>query len=639
MISLEGGRSPRPAVLIAAALAAVATAYSPVTVAPFVWDDWPLIVDQPLVHEIRPRSLILEPFWAASPTGARDAPYYRPVVALSYSVDWVAGGGRPARFHLVNLLAHLGVTLLVFSLARRGGASPVAAALGSALFGLAPRLSESVAWISGRTDLLAALFALLALRVHGDSEPRRWLAAVLLILGLLSKEVAIAGLAGLAAWEWARSARGETTGRSALRNLLPALTAAVAYASLRWLALTSASTPSRSTPGDPETRVALALEAVGRYSTMIGDPLRPALQIGWRPTRSPALVVLGAFVLAAGVVLATRALRRPPRPGVAQGMALFAGGIAPVLHLVPLALVVVAADRFLYLPLAGLAVAGSVASDRVPQRLGRAAATIAVALALASGLATYHRAVLWQQEIPLWEDTVRTTSPVNPVPLAELGSALARADRAEEALVWYRRALANTPRGERPTALSNVATALSNVGRPDEGLPLMMEVLRLEPNLPQNHFNLGIMLARHLRFDEAEASLRRALQLAPRYADAQAGLQFVARARETWSQLRPETEAAPREIRVAWAHFWNSLGDPRRSAAAWAGILRSPEATLEDVRAGALVTVRSGSADEARTAMAAARRLGAPAAVVVELEGLMRNRFANRDRSAPGGAP
>jgi hypothetical protein len=114
-----------------------------------------------------------------------------------------------------NLLLHAGVSLLsllfVQRLARRGPGTAAAFSSGPAvpaffalvLFAVFPRRVETVAWISCRPDLLAALFAITAalLYVKALADESHWLAVpagLLWFASLLSKESAI--LMPLALW-------------------------------------------------------------------------------------------------------------------------------------------------------------------------------------------------------------------------------------------------------------------------------------------------------------------------------------------------------------------------------------------------------------------------------------------------------
>src|SRR5262249_44542011 len=156
------------------------------------------------VRELRP---IIEyftvPFWSGAENGPSFGMHYRPLMIYSLALDYRLHGESPAGFHLTNLILHALNVVLVFLLARRRGGSGPVAAFVALCFGVSPRLAEAAAWISGRTDLLAALFALLALVLwQTENTLRRWLSAACLLLGLFSKEVAIAALAALAVFGW-----------------------------------------------------------------------------------------------------------------------------------------------------------------------------------------------------------------------------------------------------------------------------------------------------------------------------------------------------------------------------------------------------------------------------------------------------
>jgi tetratricopeptide (TPR) repeat protein len=88
---------------------------------------------------------------------------YLPVSHLSLYLDWRLFGGDPFGPHLESLLLHAlcGVALVRWLLAMRLPSLPAHAV--GLLFLVHPALSESVAWVSNRKDLLSGLFAFLAL--------------------------------------------------------------------------------------------------------------------------------------------------------------------------------------------------------------------------------------------------------------------------------------------------------------------------------------------------------------------------------------------------------------------------------------------------------------------------------------------
>ncbi len=194
-------------------LVAVAVVFGNSLAGEFVWDDRNLIAENQAISSWKnlPR-FFLHPFEYLTALGAEVNTYYRPIVLVSFLVDRTMWGENPFGYHLTNLILHAACSLFVLGLGRKflGNQSGLFAAL---LFAVHPIHTESVAWISGRTDLLASVFSLAAvclyLRTRSDevASAARMIPVVLAFgLALLSKEVAF-GLPFffvLVEWLWRR---------------------------------------------------------------------------------------------------------------------------------------------------------------------------------------------------------------------------------------------------------------------------------------------------------------------------------------------------------------------------------------------------------------------------------------------------
>lgn len=124
---------------------------------------------------------------------------YRPVRTLSYWVDYHLFGGTPEAFRGMNIFYHL-LTLMIFMLfMRKFTGSHSATLVASALFALHPIHSDAVIYISGRRDILTALFYLVSLYAlirgydTGEKKKYRWyaLAFVAFLFSYFSKETGI----------------------------------------------------------------------------------------------------------------------------------------------------------------------------------------------------------------------------------------------------------------------------------------------------------------------------------------------------------------------------------------------------------------------------------------------------------------
>jgi len=146
---------------------------------------------------------------------AENGGYYRPFVGLSYYLDRVLWGLDVRSMHLDNVVMHLINVLMVFYISgsvtrnRQGRNSylPLAAAT---LFALHPIATESVNWISGRTDPMAGNFVFFAtalLLLYRSSGLKRYFTAaiIFIFLGVLSKESSFGMF--LAGWFIIRAAK------------------------------------------------------------------------------------------------------------------------------------------------------------------------------------------------------------------------------------------------------------------------------------------------------------------------------------------------------------------------------------------------------------------------------------------------
>ena len=153
-----------------------------------------------------------------------------------------------------DLLLHIAVSLALYRVIRASGLESVAAALCTLVFALHPAVLGTALWWSARFDLLAALFAFVALRAALDYAERPRLPALIvalsaLLAALLSKETALAAVVAVAL-PWLRRLRGDSARRVDAMRALTGLAAVVAlFFVWRWIVLGTAG--SGLTAGTP----------------------------------------------------------------------------------------------------------------------------------------------------------------------------------------------------------------------------------------------------------------------------------------------------------------------------------------------------------------------------------------------------
>ena len=114
--------------------------------------------------------------------------FVRPLVQLSFFVNYLVAGTAAFGYHLTNVLLHLLNAWLVWRLARLVLVERWSSLLAALVFAAQASQADSVTWISGRTELIATAFYLGAAILHIQERP--WRAGTLFALALLSKESA-----------------------------------------------------------------------------------------------------------------------------------------------------------------------------------------------------------------------------------------------------------------------------------------------------------------------------------------------------------------------------------------------------------------------------------------------------------------
>ena len=158
------------------------------------------------------------------------------------------------------------------------------------------------------------------------------------------------------------------------------------------------------------------------------------------------------------------------------------------------------AERLLYLPAAGLAVALAGGLELLGGR-ARVVALAAGTLLVGGNLArSVVRAGDWHDDLTLWTSAVETV-PRCARAWTNLGAELRRRGAPADAVPSLERALAIAPRWALPKSL--LGATLDDLGQRVEAEQRLREAVAMDADLEDAAFNLGLFLARHGRATEA----------------------------------------------------------------------------------------------------------------------------------------
>jgi hypothetical protein len=456
------------------------------------WDDEINVYRNPYLNPVTPSNLVH--FWTGTGMGKAADTVYRPLVysvyaliapgaaATPYLTDGQGAGLDARPFHAVSLLVHVLNTLLVFGLLRRLVKNDWAASAGAALFALHPLQVEAVAWVSGLTDLLGALFSLLALSAFvrfREAGQRRWyaLATLWFALALLSKpSAAVLPLLALILDCWVLGRPWRESVR-ALIGWLPLALASVAVAHHAEPVLMS----GVATPW--WTRPLVAGDALLLSVRHLVWPVGLGIDYG----RSPGVALadrawLSSLIVLVGGVCVWQSRRR--YPWLLAGASLFAATLLPTLGLIPFRFQTFStvADRYTYLALLGpsLALAWGLAHlpHRLPARL--AAGSVCAAVLILMGAGSAAQVTYWRSSVALF-DRALVVNPRSWMAHLNLGGILADSGRREEAVAQYKQAMRLRPNDAAKDAYADGVT-LVRQGRKAEAAADFKQALEYQPN-------------------------------------------------------------------------------------------------------------------------------------------------------------
>jgi Tfp pilus assembly protein PilF len=463
--------------VVAAALACVA--YFNALDNPFVYDDHDTVLGNRSLADLSNFHFIL----VYTP--------FRPLVNASYALDRWMWDYRPFGYHLTNVALHALTVVLLYGWLRRiisdttkEADTRLPAFAGAALFAVHPIQTEAVAYVSGRSEVLSAVWFISALlfgraAIASGGAALAVFAVISGLLALASKETALALPVVFLAYDWlVRPGTDEERRRRLWVVSIPLLAVFAIAGVYRFLAMAGASNGMMTAVLNALTQSIVIWRYIGLIVWPFGQSIMHSVH------RVTHLTDPFAWMATAGsVLLCVVAIRvRRSYPAIALGLVWFLAVLAPSSSFVPLREGM--AEHRVYLASAGMfmIVAALLHTWTASVRPRSSAPRVAVAvIACVLCLLTVMRNRVWADPIALWTEATRS---------------------AEE--MW-----------EPHYAL---ADSLREAGQCAAAVPEYRKVVALRPAHRDGHTNLGICLAQTGQLEEAEREFRLALNIDPAFA-------------------------------------------------------------------------------------------------------------------------
>ena len=447
------------------------------------FDDNYLVFENPAVQTVTPASL---KFIFSS----YDPELYIPLTFLSYQIDHLIGGLNPTIFHLTSLILHIFNALLVAWIVLRLYKRGWIAILLGLLFLVHPLNTETVAWVSGRKDVLSAFFFLLSLSTYLQCKKmgsRKWFMGSIFAfaLGLLAKVMVATLPFVLLLIDWRN---GRKINKEALIEKVP-------YFLLSAVFIVIALNGKQSVLADSPLILSILMAFKSSAFYLQKFVLPTDLSVLYPYTEPitfaspdffvPLLIIFGIALIAIASLKRTRE--------ISFGLLVALITLAPTFtNYAKAGDVYFASDRYFYLPMIGiiliLALVLATFSGSNSRRATMTYSLTCVLLTIAI-FGTWQRSLVWNNTETLFSN-VLTTYPNSHIAHTKIGALLADKGKITQAKERYETSLAIR---ENERALYNIGIIYIQENRLYEALEVNRKAVELNPHYAPAHTNAGFL--------------------------------------------------------------------------------------------------------------------------------------------------
>lgn len=476
----------------------------------FIWDDMALVNEGVIPKSLReiPRMFSTD-LWDG--VAGIQSKYYRPLPQILSAIDYALWGTTPAGYHLTNVVLHCGVALTVYLCALQLFGAAMPAFWVALVYAVHPAHAETVAWAGARTELLPALFMFLAIYAHlrfRSGNSWRWLVAGLVFAwgALLSKEMAVTLPLLIILAAFARKGRLKD---ECLWGL-PYFLLLIPYFMIRAMVLSSQGI-SRDHVLE---RIYTSFGIYAGYfrQLILPYPARVCYDMPVRVTAADPLVFLPAIFLLVIIALAFFFWNR--QRWISFGLFWVLIALLPVSGLPVIIRPFAMANRYLYIPAFGFAVAAGsllLQSDWLAGKKQRSSSMVLL-LAMVLAVATGTRLHFWRDD-PTYYAKCAEDVPESAMTQMNLGGIKLKQKRFDEAAIHLAAAFRLDP--DNPNLANNYAYALMENGELQRAAAILEKLEKENPDLFLTRFNLGTLYLLEGAADKALAEFSHAARIQP----------------------------------------------------------------------------------------------------------------------------
>lgn len=474
----------------------------------FIYDDIPLVRDNAHIKILSNIKIILTRDIAA---GAGVTYYfYRPLQIFTYALDYSLWKLNPLGYHLTNILIHILVALCIYWLVSILFAGNTLPLLTSLLFVAHPVNTEAVSYISGRADLLAAVFILSSMVLYIKGGFRNYIfSCILFVLALLSKEGSLI-LILLLLWYYYAFNKKVNAGKIIFLLFIAAI-----YLSLRIVLYKTIVSPLIY-PTTFLQRLPGVFVSLTKYSMLLLLPFNLHMEYGLRFFNFfDARAISGAAILAICFIYLFR--HRALKGVIFFSLGWFLIALLPVSNIYPINAYM--AEHWLYLPSLGffLILASGLSSLYKIKKYRIVSILIIAALAASYSYLTVRQNNYWREPISFYKRTLEY-APDSQQIYNNLGRAYNDLGRTQDAIEAFNKSIdLDHSYFKVYYGVGNIPSSADKENKP---VSAFNKDLELKPRSADAYYNLGSIYYRLGKKEEATAFFKKVVAVDRNYAAA-----------------------------------------------------------------------------------------------------------------------
>ena len=504
----------------------------------FVYDDFKIIVENCFIKEWKyfPKIFTKDYFTISGEMS------YRPIVTITYFIDYTLWHSKPFGFHLTNVILHTLNTVLFYLFLNAVLQNKKIVLLSTLFFITHLALLETINCVGYREDLLSATFLLVSLIYFVKSDNLLYrtnnqrgfilfyaISLIAYLCALFSKEMAITFPVLLPLFTI-------FSGKKIWPGILKRFTGiyigyfavSLFYAIIRFIVFRNHELKAAYQPGGFLVNTLTMIKILASYIKLSFFPFNLNADYVVPLVKTP---LEGSFILSIAFLLSIFiifAILTKLRNMFACWMAWFFIMILPVMNILPIGNIM--AERYLYIPVMGFCVAKGILIYRITDRtlspraipLRRMVQLVLVVLMIGGyGFSIIGKNGDWRDELTLWTKTIQR-SPDSHRAHCNLGIIYMENGLTEKAQMEYQTALELNP--QNANIHNNLGAVYTKKGLDDKALIEYKEAINLDNSYAQPHNNLGNIYFNQGLIDKARAEYGEALRIKPDHALAHNGL-------------------------------------------------------------------------------------------------------------------